>query len=104
MLHPVSLTTPAQEKPENLYDDASATEKPAKRGVHFQDDESESPEKPPQTTSPHEQAEITLIEAFPTIDTKVVKAVLTASGGQMEPAFNALLSTGYTQSHLIRLP
>lgn len=42
--------------------------------------------------SPQQQAENTLIEAFPDIDTKVVKAVLRASGGQVEPAFNALLS------------
>lgn len=41
--------------------------------------------------SPRQQAEVTLIEAFPSIDAKVVKAVLTASGGQVEPAFNALL-------------
>lgn len=43
--------------------------------------------------SPHQQAENTLIEAFPDIDAKVVKAVLLASGGKVEPAFNALLST-----------
>jgi len=42
--------------------------------------------------SPQQQAENTLIEAFPSIDTKVVKAVLVASGGKVEPAFNALLS------------
>jgi len=42
--------------------------------------------------SPQAQAEATLIEAFPGIDTKVVKAVLVASGGKVEPAFNALLS------------
>jgi hypothetical protein len=39
------------------------------------------------------QAENTLIEAFPGVDAKVVKAVLVASGGKVEPAFNALLST-----------
>jgi hypothetical protein len=38
------------------------------------------------------QAEITLVEAFPSIDSKVVKAVLVASGYKVEPAFNALLS------------
>jgi hypothetical protein len=43
--------------------------------------------------SAHQQAENTLIEAFPGIDAKVVKAVLVASGGKVEPAFNALLST-----------
>ncbi|EGP91456.1 unnamed protein product [Zymoseptoria tritici ST99CH_1A5] len=49
------------------------------------------PTKPPRPVSPNLQAENTLIEAFPTIDTKVVKAVLAASGGNVEPAFNALL-------------
>jgi hypothetical protein len=38
-----------------------------------------------------QRAETTLIEAFPSIDVKVVKAVLVASGGKVEPAFNALL-------------
>lgn len=42
--------------------------------------------------SPQAQAESTLIEAFPSMDAKVVKAVLVASGGKVEPAFNALLS------------
>lgn len=37
------------------------------------------------------QAENTLKEAFPTIDAAVVRAVLRASGGSVEPAFNALL-------------
>lgn len=32
-----------------------------------------------------------LKEAFPTVDSSVIKAVLRASGGQVEPAFNALL-------------
>ena len=41
--------------------------------------------------SPEAQAEATLIEAFPSLDSKVVKAVLVASGGKLEPAFNALL-------------
>lgn len=41
--------------------------------------------------SPQAQAEATLTEAFPSVDAKVVKAVLVASGGHVEPAFNALL-------------
>jgi CUE domain len=49
------------------------------------------PPKPPRPLSPHAQAENTLKEAFPTIDAAVVKAVLIASGGRLEPAFNALL-------------
>ncbi|SLM41518.1 Ubiquitin system component Cue [Lasallia pustulata] len=49
------------------------------------------PPKPPRPLSPQQQAENTLKEAFPSIDAVVVRAVLTASGGQIEPAFNALL-------------
>ncbi|TKA61683.1 hypothetical protein B0A49_09423 [Cryomyces minteri] len=58
--------------------------------VSFQEDE--PPAKPPRPMSPQAQAEGTLIEAFPSIDVKVVKAVLVASAGKAEPAFNALLS------------
>lgn len=49
------------------------------------------PPKPPRPTNPQLQAEATLKEAFPTIDVAVIKAVLRASGGKVEPAFNALL-------------
>lgn len=57
------------------------------------EEEEQPPPKPPRPSSPQQHAENTLIEAFPSIDSKVVKAVLVASGGQVEPAFNALLST-----------
>ncbi|KAK5168305.1 ubiquitin-binding protein cue5 [Saxophila tyrrhenica] len=65
----------------------------ARKSVSFQDpqDDAPPPAKPPRPLSPQQQAENTLIEAFPSIDTKVVKAVLNASGGKVEPAFNALL-------------
>ncbi|KAI6714426.1 hypothetical protein JHW43_003086 [Diplocarpon mali] len=53
--------------------------------------EDEGPAKPPRPLSPQQQAENTLKEAFPSIDIAVVKAVLIASGGRVEPAFNALL-------------
>lgn len=60
--------------------------------VSFQEQNEEMPpSKPPRPQSPQQQAEHTLIEAFPSIDAKVVKAVLMASGGKVEPAFNALL-------------
>jgi len=55
--------------------------------------EDEAPPKPPRPLSPQQQAENTLQEAFPSIDAAVVKAVLRASGGRVEPAFNALLGT-----------
>jgi len=58
--------------------------------VSFQ--EEAPPQKPPRPLSPKAHAEVTLIEAFPSIDAKVVKAVLVASDGKIEPAFNALLS------------
>jgi hypothetical protein len=51
----------------------------------------EPPKKPTRPLSQREQNENTLREAFPTIDAAVVKAVLTASRGEVEPAFNALL-------------
>ena len=52
-----------------------------------------APPKPPRPANPLQQAENTLKEAFPTIDAAVVRAVLRASGGNVEPAFNALLGT-----------
>ncbi|KAF2107985.1 hypothetical protein BDV96DRAFT_653195 [Lophiotrema nucula] len=67
--------------------------KSPKPGVRFQEDATDiPPPKPPRPMSPQQQAENTLIEAFPGIDAKVVKAVLVASNGKVEPAFNALLS------------
>lgn len=51
----------------------------------------EAPPKPPRPVNPREQAEQTLREAFPTIEPTILKAILTASGGQVEPAFAALL-------------
>jgi CUE domain len=53
-----------------------------------------APPKPPRPLSSQQQAENTLKEAFPSIDAAVVKAVLIASGGRVEPAFNALLGMG----------
>lgn len=50
-----------------------------------------APPKPPRPLSPQQQAENTLKEAFPTIDASVVKAVLVASGWDVERAFHALL-------------
>lgn len=53
--------------------------------------EDEAPPKPPRPLSSQQQAENTLKEAFPGIDAAVIKAVLRASSGRVEPAFNALL-------------
>jgi hypothetical protein len=51
----------------------------------------EPPPKPPRPLSPRAQAKATLKEAFPDMDDSVIHAVLIASGGNIEPAFNALL-------------
>lgn len=48
--------------------------------------------KPPRRLSLQSQNQATLEEAFPSIDPTVVRAVLVASRGDLEPAFNALLS------------
>ncbi|KHJ30293.1 putative cue domain-containing protein [Erysiphe necator] len=48
-------------------------------------------QQPPQIINHDVKAEDTLKDAFPSIDIAVIKAVLRASGGQIEPAFNALL-------------
>lgn len=50
------------------------------------------PSKPPRPVTEAQKNEQVLKEAFPSIDATVIKAVLVASGGQVEPAFNALLS------------
>ncbi|KAF2473583.1 uncharacterized protein BDR25DRAFT_340941 [Lindgomyces ingoldianus] len=84
------------ETPSTALESAASPPPPSKSpkpGVRFSDDATEiPPPKPPRPMSPQQQAENTLIEAFPGIDAKVVKAVLVASGGKVEPAFNALLS------------
>ncbi|KAI2022426.1 ubiquitin-binding protein cue5 [Ophidiomyces ophidiicola] len=49
------------------------------------------PQKPPRPLSPQQEAENTLKEAFPSIDASVVKAVVVASGGNVDRAFHALL-------------
>lgn len=52
-----------------------------------------APPKPPRPLNPREQSENTLREAFPSIEPGVIKAVLTASNWNVEPAFNALLGS-----------
>ncbi|MCJ1390439.1 ubiquitin-binding protein cue5 [Xylographa bjoerkii] len=78
-------------------EDLSASPKPAKPTTGssplpaYGAQEDVAPLQPPRPLSPRQQSENTLREAFPSIDAAVVKAVLTASGGQLEPAFHALL-------------
>lgn len=50
------------------------------------------PPKPPRPMTEQQKNEAILKEAFPGIEASVIKAVLTASGGRIDPAFNALLA------------
>ncbi|KAK6447677.1 hypothetical protein FP744_10003927 [Trichoderma asperellum] len=60
------------------------------------------PPKPPRPMSEAQKNQITLKEAFPTVDDNVIKAVLRASGGQVEPAFNALLGVLRAKMNILR--
>jgi hypothetical protein len=51
-----------------------------------------APAMSPRPVSPVSHNQATLEEAFPGIDKAVIRAVLVASRGDLEPAFNALLS------------
>lgn len=50
------------------------------------------PPKPPRPVTEQQKNEAILKEAFPSIEASVIKAVLIASGGRIDPAFNALLA------------
>jgi hypothetical protein len=80
----------------STHDNATSplpSSKSPKPAVRFKEDATElPPPKPPRPVDSNVQAQNTLIEAFPDIDSSVIKAVLVASGGKVEPAFNALLS------------
>jgi hypothetical protein len=67
--------------------------KSPKPGVRFSPDATEiPPAKPPLPVNKQLEDEKALAEMFPDIDSKVVKAVLFASGGDVMRATNALLS------------
>lgn len=61
-----------------------------------------APPKPPRPQTEAQKNEITLKEAFPGVDASVIRAVLRASGGRVEPAFNALLGVFYL--NVLRIP
>ncbi|GAB7338499.1 hypothetical protein MBLNU457_5250t1 [Dothideomycetes sp. NU457] len=74
--------------PVNKPDSAATMSDTLKPNAH---EEEQAPAKPPRPLTPQQQSIQTLKEAFPDIDTTVIGAVLQASGGNIEPAFNALL-------------
>lgn len=56
------------------------------------DDTEDAPPPPPRPASPFTQAINTLKEAFPEVDSKVVRAIVVASQGNMDSAFNGMLA------------
>jgi len=78
---PVASTEPSS---------VATTELPAAAAFTTESEENPPP-KPPRPVSLFDKNVATLAEAFPDVDLAVVKAVLTASAGRVEPAFNALL-------------
>jgi hypothetical protein len=58
------------------------------------------PPKPKGPLSEQEKNELTLKEAFPSVDMTVIKAVLSASRGKIEPAFHALLGKYEPPPHM----
>ena len=55
------------------------------------DSEETAPPKPPRPLTEAQKNQQILKEAFPGVDDGVIKAILSASGSRVEPAFNALL-------------
>ena len=57
------------------------------------DETDNPPAKPPRPQTEAQKNEMILQEAFPSVEPSVIRAVLRASSGRVEPAFNALLGT-----------
>ncbi|KAI1366093.1 hypothetical protein F5Y08DRAFT_155268 [Xylaria arbuscula] len=69
----------------------SATTAPSTTAATSVPSDEMPPAQPPRPLTTQQKNEQILKEAFPSIDATVIKAVLAASGGQIDPAFNALL-------------
>ncbi|KAF4123746.1 CUE protein [Geosmithia morbida] len=69
---------------------AATATSPKPASIEAGDDEV-PPSKPPRPPTEAQKNEMILKEAFPGVDAPVIKAVISASGGNVERAFNALL-------------
>lgn len=85
-------TGAAAEAPKAAPAPTTASTKPPAPTVTDVDDEEAPPPKPPRPMTEQQKNEAILKEAFPSIEAGVIKAVLIASGGRIDPAFNALLA------------
>ncbi|KAF3766130.1 hypothetical protein M406DRAFT_290512 [Cryphonectria parasitica EP155] len=71
---------------------AAAASSPSPTNPQTTTSDEAPPPKPPRPATEQQKNEAILKEAFPSIDASVIKAVLIASGGRIDPAFNALLA------------
>ncbi|KAH8899537.1 hypothetical protein GQ53DRAFT_741677 [Thozetella sp. PMI_491] len=71
--------------------DDSAPPTPAGGSANKPATEEAAPPKPPRPQTEAQKNEQILKEAFPSVELSVIKAVLSASGGRIDPAFHALL-------------
>jgi len=85
------MSTPPLPNAAGELTDLEPTPNPAVRPGATAESSAQAPAMPPRPLSPMQQARVTLKEAFPSIDDSIIEAVLIASGGKIEPAFNALL-------------
>ncbi|CAG9938809.1 unnamed protein product [Clonostachys rosea f. rosea IK726] len=84
-----STTSPSGQTSNTTAVPASTTENTTQSTTATRDEV--PPSKPPRPLTEAQKNEAILKEAFPSVDPGIIKAVLRASGGQVEPAFNALL-------------
>lgn len=81
-----------EEKSDTSKAEAVTAVEESKETKNDKEEEEAPPAKPPRPLTPFQQSHLTLTEAFPSIESNVVRAVLIASGGEVDPAFNGLLS------------
>jgi hypothetical protein len=92
---PKDTTENAEDKKEKVNEKTDKTENESKPDNDFSEKDSEeaqAPPQPPRPLSEFQKSQLTLTEAFPSVEANVVRAVLIAASGQVDPAFNGLLS------------
>ncbi|KAF5117627.1 hypothetical protein DV452_002281 [Geotrichum candidum] len=88
-------TENAEDKKENADEKTGKTENessPENTAAKKDSEEPQPPPQPPRPLSEFQKSQLTLTEAFPSVEANVVRAVLIAASGQVDPAFNGLLS------------
>lgn len=86
-------TTPSKPPKKTADEPAAATATTDEPAAQVESET--APPKPPRPMTETQKNELTLKEAFPSVEPNVIRAVLSASGGHVEPAFNALLGMSY---------